>query len=65
MDPAFSKVCIRSLGGIFHFFATFSNEDKFVTLYLFSFMVGCIIVAKYFGVSHGGDPIVDTTALMR
>ena len=42
----------------------FTNEDGFKTLYLFLFTVDCIIFTKYFKIPFGGDPIVDTTALM-
>ena len=31
---------------------------------LFLFMACCIILTKYFEVPYGGDPIVDTTALI-
>ena len=57
------EVCI-SLGDIFHSFASSTNEYEFKTVYLFLFTVSCIILTKYFEVPYGGDPIVDTTALM-
>ena len=55
------EVCI-SLGDIFHSFASFTNEYEFKTLRLFK--VGCIILTKYFEFPYGGEPMVDTTALV-
>ena len=57
------EVCIL-LEDRFHSFASSTKEDEFKTLCLFLFKVGCIILTKYFEVPYGGDPIVDTTALI-
>ena len=57
------KVCI-SLGDIFHSFTSSKNEEKFKTLDLFLFKVVCIVLTKYFEVPYGGDPIIDTIAVM-
>ena len=46
------KEVFISLEDIFHSYASSTNE------------VGCIILNKYFEVPYGGDPIVDTTALI-
>ena len=59
-----SKEVYISLQAISHSFASSTNEDEFKTLCLFLFKVGCIILTKYFKVPYGGDPIVDTTALI-
>ena len=57
------KVCI-SLEDTYHSFASSTNEDEFKIRVLFLFKVGPIILTKYFEVLYGGDPIVDTTALI-
>ena len=53
------EVCIL-LSDIYHSFASSTNEDQYMTLFLFLFKVGCIIFTKYFVVSYDGDPKFET-----
>ena len=57
------KVC-NLLSDTFHPFASFTNEDGYMTLCLILFKIGCIIFTKYFKVPYDADPTFENTALM-